>query len=181
MSPSEASRVLRQVGGFLIALVILAGCGRAPKQTPQQRAAAARTLFDETAKLYHLPSAEAEGAARGKLLERAAAGYERLLKEFSDQPAWAAPTMRSLANIRAVQGKINRAVQLYDALEEKFPGQDWEILQAWKSAGDLLWENGRRAEAKNFYSKLVQRFDRPANPGVVQLIVRSSKTHLAGT
>src|SRR5712672_700186 len=115
------------------ALVLLAGCA-----TPKpDHAAASKALFEQTVKQYHLPSAEASGVARQQLLDQAAAGYERLLKTYGDQPYWCAQALRSLANVRAEQGKLDAAVKLYRRVGERYPQQDWEVLQAWKSAGDL--------------------------------------------
>ncbi len=116
----------------------LAGCA-----TPKQdRAADARKLFEQTVKQYHLPSAEAQGASRQQLLKQAAAGYERLLKTYRDQPYWCAQALRSLGNVRAEQGKLDDAVRLYVRVGDHYPQQDWEVLQAWKSAADLLWDAG---------------------------------------
>jgi TolA-binding protein len=157
---------------FLVsALVLFAGCA-----TPKQdRAAAAKALFDQTVKQYHLPPAEARGTRRQELLAQAAAGYERLLKTFRDQPYWCAQALRSLANVRAEQGRHDEAVKLYWRVGEQYPQQDWEVLQAWKSAGDLLWDAGRKDEARQFYRQIVARFNQPDASAVVQTVVRAAR------
>ena len=37
-------------------------------------------------------------------------------------------------------GRVGDAVKLFAAVEKKFPDQEWEVLQSWKSAADLLWD-----------------------------------------
>ncbi|MCL5098242.1 MAG: tetratricopeptide repeat protein [Candidatus Omnitrophica bacterium] len=157
---------------------MLASCST-PKQTPEQRYKAAQELFNQTTKLYHLPSAQASGAERVKLLEEAARGYEQLLNRYPDQPFWCAQALRSLGNVRADQGRLDDAIQCYRNVASKYPGQDWEVVQAWKSAADLLWEDGRRDEALEFYRKIVERFDTPNASQVIQTIVRGAKAKLA--
>lgn len=152
----------------------LAGCA-----TPKQdRAADARKLFEQTVKQYHLPSAEAQGASRQQLLKQAAAGYERLLKTYRDQPYWCAQALRSLGNVRAEQGKLDDAVRLYVRVGDHYPQQDWEVLQAWKSAADLLWDAGRNDEAGKFYRQIVARFDQPDAPPVIRTVVRVAQSRL---
>jgi len=165
---------------FLVA--VLAGsvsCSR-EKKTPEQRYDAAKTLFDQITKEFHIASAEAKGADKARLQKEAASGYERLLKKFPEQEYWAAQALRNLAGVRAAQGKLDEAVKLYDSVGTKYPKQSWEVLQAWKAAGDLLWENGRKDEAKGYYQKLVNEFDKPDTTQVVKTVVRGSKRRLAG-
>ncbi len=162
---------------LLAAALLSTGCASS-KQTPQQRSDAAKALFDQTTKAFHIPSAEAQGAARAELQRQAAAGYEQVLKKYPDQDYWAAQALRSLANIRAAQTNLDAAVKLYAAVGKKYPQQDWEVLMAWKSAADLLWDAGRRDEAKAFYQKIVSRFDVPDAPMVVKTTVRGSRARL---
>ena len=136
---------------------------------------AARQLFEQTLTQFHLPSAEARGAGRKNLLLQASAGYEQVLKSFPTVQPWAAQAMRALANVRAEQGNIDEAIRLYAGLEKKYPADEWEILQSWKSAGDLLWEHQRTAEAKAFYKKIVERFDRPDASPVFRAVVKGSR------
>ena len=157
-----------------LVLFLITGCA-----TPKQdRAAAAKALFDQTVQQYHLPSAEAQGATRQQLLSQAADGYERLLNTYRDQPYWCAQALRSLGNVRAEQGDLDAAVKLYQRVSERYPQQDWEVLQAWKSAADLLWDAGRKDEARTFYRQIVQRFDSPDAAPVVQTVVRAARSRL---
>jgi predicted negative regulator of RcsB-dependent stress response len=69
-------------------------------------------------------------------------------------------------------------VKLYRRVGEQYPQQDWEVLQAWKSAGDLLWDAGRKDEARQFYRQIVTRFDQPDASAVVQMVVRVARNRL---
>ena len=168
----------------LIVLTLLAslpGCVTPVERAAHQRQqeAAAKDLFDQTTKLYHLPSAQAQGQEREKLLAQAADGYRQLLRRYPDQPHWCAQALRSLGNVRAEQGKLDEAVRLYSRVEKEYPREEWEVLQAWKSAADLLWDAGQRDRAVVFYQKIVQRFDGSEQPAIVQTIVRASKRRLS--
>jgi tetratricopeptide (TPR) repeat protein len=160
--------------GTLLAVGLL-GCATAPKR---DRAADAKLLFEQTVMEYHLPSAEAKEPERDKLLVQAAGGYTQLLHSYPEQSDWCAQALRSLANVRAEQGRLNDAVKLYQQVGDNYPGYDWEVLQAWKSAADLLWEAGRQDEARTFYQKIVARFERPDVPAVYRTVVRAAKAKL---
>src|SRR2546422_839412 len=86
----------------LLCIVFLAGCTDRPKETSKQRYDAARSLFEQTTRLYHLPAAEAQGAAREKLLAQAAQGYSRLVRKYG----WA-ETEGPVAQICNRQGIAN--------------------------------------------------------------------------
>lgn len=184
---SPQRRVTGNSGGSLVAAFLLlaisgfVACSQKSQETPQQRNEAAKTLFEQTAKNFHLASAEAGKPAREKLLRQAADGYATLLKNYSDQAFWAVQAMRSLGNVRAAQGRLDEAIKLYVRMEKEYPDQEWELLQAWKSAADLLWEANRRAEAKAFYQRIVQRFDKTEATAVIKAVVRGSKARLAET
>jgi TolA-binding protein len=165
--------LLRMV--FWIALTV--GC-RSEIQTPQQRAEAAKALFEKTTKNFHIPSAEAVGTEKTRLQEETASGYRELLRKYPDQKIYAAQAERSLGNIRAAQGKIDEAVRHYSAVGSQYPRQEWEVLMAWKSAADLLWESGRKPEAVPFYKKIVNRFDTADASSVIKIAVHASKARV---
>jgi len=162
---------------FLMASLVLSGCV-APRETPQERDAAARALFESTTRHFLIPSAEAQGTERIRLQDEAAAGFRDLLKQYSDQEFWAAQALRSLGNIAAARTNLTAAVRYYDRVSQDYPGQEWEILMAWKSAADLLWDHGRQEDALPFYQKIVSRFDQPGQTQVVQTVVRGSQRRL---
>jgi len=149
----------------LFSLILLTSCA-----TPQaDRTAAAQQLFSAAVKAHN-----------DRQFTVAAAGYERVLRQYPEQENLCAQSLRSLASVRATQGQLDEAVKLYSRVAEKYPGQDWEILQAWKSAGDLLWDAGRQDEARKFYRQIVARFDQPDAAAVVKLIVRTARARLLG-
>lgn len=159
-------------GKFLILLMLLTSCATPPNPAHTR---AAKSLFESTARDYHFPSALATGTERNRLLNEAAAGYERILRQYPDQDEWCAKSLRSLANVRAEQNQLTVAVKLYASVAEKYPRQDWEVLQAWKTAADLLWDAGRPDEARPFYRLIITRFDQPTASAVVQTIVRAAR------
>ena|SRR5215204_4766318 len=163
-----------------LAMAALAGCSEKPKQTAEQRYASAKALFEKASRDYHIPSGEARGAERRRLEEQAAGIYAEVARHYADQPLWASQALRSLGNIRASQTNITEAVKLYGQVGELFPGQDFEVLMAWKSAGDLLCDARRQTEARIFYERIVARFDKPDALPIVQTVVRGCKGRLEG-
>jgi tetratricopeptide (TPR) repeat protein len=162
---------------LFLALLCVTGCKPAPTPTPE-RFAAAKALFDQTAKEFHNLSAEKTGPEREKLLTQAAAGYEQLAKNYPEQTNWCAQALRSLGSVRAAQGRTNEAVRVFTQVAQKYPSQDWEVIQAWKSAADLLMESGRPQEAKEFYRQIVERFDQPNTSQVVKIIINAARKNL---
>src|SRR5688572_796438 len=78
------------------------------------------------------------------------------------EPCYVSATaLLGLANMHATQTNIDAAVKSYAQVAEKFPKQDFDVLMAWKSAGDLLSDSGRPVEAKVYYEKIIARFDKP--------------------
>jgi tetratricopeptide (TPR) repeat protein len=168
-----------------VAIGLLAGCSqRRPStcivESPQQRYDAAKGLFEKASREFHIPSAQARGLERAKLEDQALAVYTDLARAYSDQPIWAAQALRSLGNIHAARTNLTEAVHAYAEVAEKFPQQDFEMLMAWKSAGDLLSDAGKSAEGNVYYEKLLVRFDKPDALPIVQSVVRGAKARLKG-
>ncbi len=173
----------------VLLLVLLTACSPSKFPEPPKPAApapaatnappAAQALFDRTVKEFHLPSAEASGARRKELLAQAAAGYEQLLREHPTHTKLCAQALRSLANIRATEGRLDDAISLHASVAQRYPSEEWEVLQSWKSAADLLADAQRTAEAAPFYRQIIERFDRTNAAPVVQIIVRSARKRLA--
>ena len=163
---------------LLVAFFSLSGCKeKSPSPTPAT--GEARTLFTNTMARFHVPSAEATGAERERLLGEATKGYSELLKLFPTETNLCARSLRALGSIHATRGQTNEAVKFYAAVGEKYASEDWEVLQAWKSAADLLWDGSQRHEAKKFYARIVERFGKKDAPQIIQQVVRGSKARLA--
>lgn len=158
------------------ALALFAGCTE--KKSQPVTPGAAKALFEATVKNYHLPSAEARGEARDRLLREAAAGYAAILRAFPDQPYWSAQALRSLGNIRATEGKIEEALGLYSDVQQRYPGETWEVLQSLKGSADLLWDAGQETRAREFYLRIVNQYDAPSASPVVKAVVRGSRARL---
>jgi tetratricopeptide (TPR) repeat protein len=172
------------IAACAVAIGLLAGCSQRPStcivETPQQRYDAAKALFERASREFHIPSSQARGYERTKLEDQALASYADLVHGYSDQPIWAAQALRSLGNIHATRTNLTEAVRAYAQVAEKFPQQDFEVLMAWKSAGDLLSDLGKSHEGKVYYEKLLARFDKPDALPIVQSVVRGAKARLKG-
>lgn len=168
---------MKSFQSLLLAAGFIAFAGPVSAALPEP-ASGARQLFEQTLSQFHLPSAEARGAQRKNLLLQASNGYSQILKSFPNDQPWAAQALRSLGNVRAEQGDINEAVRLYASLEKKYPGEDWEILQSWKAAGDLLADHQRKTEADVFFKKIIERFDKPEFSPIFRAVVKGSRARL---
>jgi hypothetical protein len=163
-----------------LCLFALVGC-RPQAGDPRPREAQAKALFDRTTKEFHLPSATASGSERHRLEAEAARGYQQLLRQFPEQEYWCAEALRSLGNVRLAQGDTNAALRCWAGVAAKYPRQDWQVVMALKSSGDLLWEANRKTEAQAVYQNLVAQFDHTNAPPIVHTIVRGSKLRLQTT
>lgn len=162
---------------LLVTTLAMGGCKeKAPSKSPIL--GDARTLFTNTMNRFHAPSAEARGAERDRLLNEAAKGYDEVLRQFPTETNVCAQSLRALGSIYATRGETNEAVKFHAAVGEKYGSEDWEVLQAWKSAADLLWDGNQRTEAKKFYGKIVERFDKSEAPQITQQVVRGSKARM---
>jgi tetratricopeptide (TPR) repeat protein len=163
----------------LIALaLIVSGCSDQGAKPAPADAEAGRAQLEETIKAYHNAAADAHGAKKEALLKKAAARYERLTEDFANKAEIAAPARLGLASVFASLGRTNDAIRHYAAVADRHPARDWDVLQAWKSAADLLWDGNRQEEARKYYAKIVERFDRPESTMVVQAVVRGAKSRL---
>ena len=163
-------------------MLLLLGCARPERKIAEQqlRYTAAKNSFEQAANQYDLPSADLQGAEKMRLLGLAAAGYEKVLKKYPDQKFWCAQALRCLGNVRAAQGRLDDAVKIWVRVEKEYPQQDWEVLLAWKSAADQLWDAGRQDEARAFYRKIVEQFDNGEEPTAIIQIVQGAKFRLVG-
>jgi tetratricopeptide (TPR) repeat protein len=168
------------IKGLLLAIAAtacLAGCRKNP-QDLERRYAEAKALFDRTTKETHLPSSTATGPERGRLELQAIAQYRQLLKQFPEQSYWCAEALCALGNVYASQTNTQAALECWSGVVSKHPNEEWEVLTALKSSADLLWDANRRSEAKPYYQKIVDMFDRTNAPQATRIIVKGSKLKL---
>ena len=133
----------------------------------------AKEDFERTVRLYHLPSADATGSLRLDLLKKAAAGYLSVVKRFPQENRWSAQALRSLGNVYVELGQPEEALEAFTQVGVKFCDEDWEVLQAWKSAADLSWSAGRAETARTFDRRIVERFSVSNAPPIIRGIVAS--------
>ena len=176
-SSSRGMSLLAAIAGLLF---FVAGCGRQPISTPDTFIAA-KALFEQAAKQFHTPSADAASGEKLRLQNLALDQYRLVLKQYPQERYWAAQTLLGMGNIYAAQTNVESALNAFMDVERTYPQGDWELLRAWKSAADLLWENRRFAEARVLYAKIVQRFDSSGVSQVVANVVRGSKSRLKET
>jgi len=170
--------IWRLVAVLLCAAFLVTACARKP-QSRADDYALAKGLFEQTSREFHIPSADATGSERLRLQKLAEVGYRNVLKLYPGEDYWAAQAARSLGNIYAAQTNVDAAVKQFVQVERNYPGREWEVLMALKSAADLLWETGRCEEARPFYRRIVQKFDRPDSSQVVLTVVRGSRHRLS--
>ena len=138
----------------------------------------AQASYESVATNAHRLGAEARGEERERLLTQAAAGYENVLKHFPSDTNVCLLTTRGLANVRALQGRLDESVRLHLSVTNSPAAGDMDRLMALKIAGDLLWDAGRHQEAKPLYEQLVERFGKPGSSQLNQLIVRGARSRL---
>jgi TolA-binding protein len=177
----EPARRSETTAGILLAIGIacmaFTGCSKHDENSPE-RARAAKEQFDTITRNFHVPSANTNEAERLRLQNEAAARYADLVKRFPEQSNLCAQALRSLGNIHAAQTNVDAAVKDFAAVGQRYATQEWELLQAWKSAADLLWDAGRTNEAQVYYSNVVARFDTADAPAIYKAVVRGSKARL---
>ena len=141
-------------------------------------ALSSRAMYDSVATNLHRAAAEARGVERERLLTQTATGYEDVLKRFPSDTNVCLLATRALANVRALQGRLDESVRLHLSVTNSPAAGDMDRLIALKSAGDLLWDANRRCEAKPLYEQLVERFGKPGGSQLHQTIVRGARTRL---
>lgn len=188
---TPAQRALRPPVFFVVLASIILGCSKptpepsapvtAPKptsaptvDTPERREAA-QALFERTVNDFHNPSARALPEKRVPLLEGAAKRYQQLLEEYPEQKHWCAQALRNLGGTQAELGRTEVALKHYDRVAIAYGEFDFEVMQAWKAAADLLWDLDRKAEAKVYYTKIIDRFDREEVLPVYKVILNLAK------
>lgn len=181
---SEGHRVSRRWSvvslAVLVVCLLFAGCARNSTTATTDHADAARVQFERTTQTYNNTPLPAGKQERIRFLESVATGYTQLLHRYPDQPQWCAQALRSLGNVRAAEGRITDAVKIYERVGNEYPSDRWQVLQAWKSAADLLRENNQHAEAQVFYRKIIERFGDSDAPQLTRLIVAAAKSRAGG-
>lgn len=179
---SRATRMRCGLALFSLCVILLNGCNSRPElpAIPAPPALSSQATFDTVATNLHRAAAEARGAERERLITQAAEGYENVLKQFPSDTNICLLSTRALANVRALQGRLDESVRLHLSVTNSPAAGDMDRLMALKSAGDLLWDAGRLKDAKPLYEQLLERFGKPGSSQLNQLIVRGARSRLEG-
>jgi len=162
-----------------LALLVAAGC-LSSRNATERRAAQARHELKRVVRELHVPAGDATNeVVRGELLTNAVAGYLDLVARYPDQPQWCAQALRSVANIYRAEGRRAEALATYERLAQRYPGEHWEVIQAWKAAGDLMWDSQKRELARGYYQQIVDTYSAPDQPPMFQTIVDIARQRLA--
>ena len=177
---SRVTQLLCGLGLLLLCVILLNGCNSRPEPPAASAppALSSQATFDSVATNLHRAAAEARGEERGRLLSQAAAGYENVLKQFPSDTNICLLSTRALANVRALQGRLDESVRLHLSVTNSPAAGDMDRLMALKSAGDLLWDAGRLQDAKPLYEQLLERFGKPGSSQLNLLIVRGARSRL---
>ena len=138
------------------AALSLTACARTKEQPTPDAAAMFR---DAMATHEQSASLRIVASDRATLLDQVAEQYSAVLAVHSEDGRWAAQALRSLGKVRAEQGHLDDAIACYIEVGNAYAEESWEVLQSWKSAADLLWDAGRKAEATVFYRQIVDRWN----------------------
>ena len=161
-----------------VVLGVAAGCAT---RTPVAAAtSAAQYEYKRIVREYQLPAADATNALeRAALLDQAVQAYEALRQQHPEASPWAAAALRAAGAIHAERGNRKEALSAYARVGVLYPGEEWEVIQAWRAAGDLLWTAGIRDQAILFYKDIIEKFDQPGKPPLFETLVRIAKDRLA--
>jgi tetratricopeptide (TPR) repeat protein len=177
MQHLPSSRPLAALLG--LALLAAAGC-LSTRSDAERRTAQARHEFMRVVRELQVPAGDATNeVVRGELLTNAVAGYLDLVARYPDQPQWCAQALRSVANIYRAEGRRAEALATYERLAHRYPGEHWEVIQAWKAAGDLMWDSRMRELARGYYQQIVDTYSGPDQPPMFQTIVDIARQRLS--
>lgn len=159
-------------------LMIASACATRP---PGQAAdARARYEYKRIVRKFQVPSGDSTNALeRAALLDKSLQELETLRANYPEARPWAAMALRQIGEIYAERGQKKEAVDAFTRVGVLYMGEDWEVIQAWRAAGDLLWNDGKKSAALAFYRDIVQRFDRPGRPDLYDTIVRIARDRMA--
>lgn len=166
-------------GYLLVALLACAaGCiSRSPEQASESRA---RYEFKRIVREYQVPASESTNEVeRTALLDQALQAFESLRTDYPDAQPWTAMALRQVGVIHASRGERKEALAAYAQVGILYPNEEWEVIQAWKAAGDLLWDSGMKKEALPFYRDIADRFQKSGQLPMYDTIARIARERIA--
>lgn len=149
----------RNVAIVLPVWALVACATRSPEQTLNSKA---DYEFNRIVRAYEIPAREATNdTERAALLNEAIRAHRALVDTYPKVRPWAAKSLLAIADLYAMRGESDRAVEVYEQVALRYPDEDWEVIKAWRAAGDIYWRTREYHKALSKYFDLVRRFDRP--------------------
>lgn len=164
-----------------VLLGVLAAASACVTRSPEEVAEArARYEYNRIVRQFQVPRGDSTNALeRAALLDKSLQELQNLRNEYPDATPWVAMALRQTGEIYVERGQEKEAVRAFTLVGVYYMGEDWEVIQAWKAAGDLLWSNGKKEAALPYYRDIVQRFARPGQPDLYDTIVRIAQDRIA--
>lgn len=167
------------VAGLAVAMGVM-GCA-SPEAAHRQEESAARYEFQRIVRQYQVPWAEATNELfRGECYTNAITAYQALLKTYPTASVWRAKALRHMAHLYLGQDRKADALAMLDRVGRECPNEHWEVIQAWKEAGDLCWYAGARDVAVTYYNAIVTTYSGDTWPSMFGTLVRIARSRLAG-
>lgn len=162
----------------IILLLVGWGC-KTPTDGGVQRDAKARFEFNRIMRERMVPAGDATNVAeRLVMLDEAAQEYETFERDYRDQPRWAAKALRTLGQLQLRRGQVKQALDCFELVGQRYPNEHWEVIQAWKEAADVLWQQEQRGEASVYYNQIVTTYGRSGQPAMFETLVNISRARL---
>lgn len=171
---------MRAVSVFMLAVCATALLAACATRSPEQLAdATARYEFKRIVREFQVPASEATNELqRVELIDQALAALESLRTNYPTAQPWAAMSLRQIGQIHAERGERKEALAAFARVAVLYPTESWEIIQASKAAGDLLWDSGMKKQALMFYQDIVDQYGGPGQPEMFDTLVRISRERI---
>ncbi len=165
------------LGAFSLAVLAM-GCSTTP--SPSARERQARFAFNQAMRVYQLPVGDATNSVdRAALLDQSAAAYDKVEQDYRDVPRWAAAALRCRGQVHLDRGQVKAALACFDQVGRRYPGEHWEVIQAWKAAADTLWAAQQRSEARLYYRQIATTYGgKSGQPPMFDTIVTVARSRL---
>ena len=126
---------------IMVGVVIWAAGCASPSRDGAQRLSKARYEYNRIMRDFRVPAEEATNEVqRLVMLEQAASEYLQFTQDYGDCAPLAAAALRSLGQIHLALGEGKEALSCFEQVGQRYPGEHWEVIQAWKQAADTLWD-----------------------------------------
>ena len=165
------------LGAFFLG-ALAPGCSTTP--SPSERERQARFAFNQAMRVHQLPVGDATNAVeRATLMDQTASAYAKVEQDYRDVPRWAAAALRCQGQANLERGQVKAALACFDQVGRRYPGEHWEVIQAWKAAADTLWVAHQQSEARLYYRQIVTTYGgKTGHPPMFDTIVTVARSRL---